>query len=102
MVILAQTSNTLIRIRKFHLHYLDHAHLNGRPDLVIANKGSNDVSILLNQAQGNSFTFVPGPRLQAGTGPVSTVVQETTGDVFVHGRPGSGHLFSSVTIRIAA
>ena len=52
----------------------------GRPDLVVANKGSNDVSILLNQSQGNSFTFTPGPRLKAGSGPVSTVVQDVTGD----------------------
>ena len=52
----------------------------GRPDLVVANKGSNDVSILLNQSQGNSFTFTPGPRLKAGSGPVSTVVQDVNGD----------------------
>ena len=52
----------------------------GRPDLVVANKGSNDVSILLNQPQGNSITFTPGPRLKAGSGPVSTVVQDVTGD----------------------
>ena len=31
----------------------------GKPDLVVANKGSNDVSILLNQSQGNSITFAP-------------------------------------------
>ena len=52
----------------------------GRPDLVVANKGSNDVSILLNQPQGNSITFTPGPRLKAGSGPVSTVVKDVTGD----------------------
>ena len=52
----------------------------GRPDLVVANKGSNDVSILLNQTQGNSITFTPGPRLKAGSGPVSTVVKDVTGD----------------------
>ncbi|MGA7498558.1 MAG: VCBS repeat-containing protein, partial [Isosphaeraceae bacterium] len=52
----------------------------GKPDLVIANKGSNDVSILLNQSQGNSITFTPGPRLKVGTGPVSTVVKDVTGD----------------------
>jgi hypothetical protein len=46
------------------------ANLNGRPDLIVANKGSNDVSILLNEPQGNSFTFVPGPRLSVGEGPV--------------------------------
>ena len=52
----------------------------GRPDLVVANKGSNDVSILLSQKQGNSITFIPGPRLKAGSGPVSTVVQDVNGD----------------------
>ena len=52
----------------------------GRPDLVVANKGSNDVSILLNQPQGNSITFMPGPRLKVGSGPVSTVVKDVTGD----------------------
>ena len=52
----------------------------GRPDLVVANKGSNDVSILLNQKQGNSITFTPGPRLKVGSGPVSTVVRDFLGD----------------------
>ena len=52
----------------------------GRPDLVVANEGSNDISILLNQPQGNSITFTPGPRLKAGSGPVSTVVQDVNGD----------------------
>jgi hypothetical protein len=57
------------------------ANLNGRPDLVVANEGSNDVSILLNQATASGgFTFVPGPRLQAGLGPVATVVQDVNGD----------------------
>src|SRR5271157_5948739 len=52
----------------------------GRLDLVVANKGSNDVSILLNRKQGNSITFIPGPRLKVGSGPVSTVVQDVTRD----------------------
>ena len=57
------------------------ANLNGRPDLVIANRGSNDVSILLNVATADGgFTFVPGPRLQAGVGPVATVVGDLTGN----------------------
>ena len=30
------------------------------PDLVVADKGSNDVSILLNQSQGRTFSFTPG------------------------------------------
>ncbi len=52
----------------------------GRPDLIIANEGSNDVSILINVKVGNSFTFEPGPRLQAGVGPVSTVVADVLGN----------------------
>jgi FG-GAP-like repeat len=52
----------------------------GRPDLIIANKGSNDVSILLNVKVGNSFTFEPGPRLQAGIGPVATAVADVPGN----------------------
>jgi hypothetical protein len=56
------------------------ANLNGRPDLIIANKGSNDVSILLNVATADGgFTFVPGPRLQAGEGPVATTVAKVNG-----------------------
>ena len=57
------------------------ADLNGRsPDLVVANKGSNDVSILLNRTQGAASPSLPGPRLKAGAGPVSTVVEDVTGD----------------------
>jgi hypothetical protein len=47
------------------------ANLNGRPDLIVANAGSNDVSILLNEPEGNGFTFVQGPRLKVGAGPVA-------------------------------
>ncbi len=35
----------------------------GRPDLIVANEGSNDVSILLNEPSPTGFTFVQGPRL---------------------------------------
>jgi hypothetical protein len=58
------------------------AALNGRPDLVVANQGSNDVSVLLNQATADGgFTFVAGPRLAAGDGPTSTVVRDVNGDL---------------------
>src|SRR5262249_5774914 len=56
----------------------------GLPDLVVANKGSNDVTLLLgsrtlaNSATG--WTLTPGPRLRAGMGPVSTTVHDVTGD----------------------
>ena len=52
----------------------------GRLDLIVANKGSNDVSILFNEKVGNSFTFVPGPRLNAGVGPVATALADIKGN----------------------
>ena len=60
------------------------AKLNGRPDLIVANEGSNDVSILLNEKEGNGFTFVEGPRLRAGAGPVALLY----GDFSRNGTPG--------------
>src|SRR5262249_31587380 len=36
----------------------------GLPDLVVANEGSNDVSILMGQRQGADWTLAPGPRLK--------------------------------------
>ena len=53
----------------------------GEPDLVVADEGSNDVSILLNQSQkGGTIAFSAGPRLSSGgSGPVSTVVGDFTG-----------------------
>ena len=57
------------------------AYLTGSlPDLVVADEGSNQVSILLNHSDGNDFNFTLGPRLNAGgIGPVSTVVGNFTG-----------------------
>jgi hypothetical protein len=62
----------------------------GIPDLVVTNKGSNDISILLGQGQRDpvtgailNWTLTPGPRLRAGLAPTSTVVQ----DVFGNGKP---------------
>jgi hypothetical protein len=54
------------------------------PDLVVADKGSNEVSILLNQSQpGGGIAFAAGPRLNAGgSGPVSTVVGYFSGGAF--------------------
>jgi hypothetical protein len=58
--------------------------VNGLPDLVVADKGSNQVSILLNTSQpGGPISFTAGPRLNAGgTGPVSTVVGRFTAGPF--------------------
>ncbi|MBV8233825.1 MAG: VCBS repeat-containing protein, partial [Planctomycetaceae bacterium] len=57
------------------------ADLNGRPDLVVADEGSNDIAVLLNvPTPGGGFTFTNGPRLQLktptkqGIGPVATTV----------------------------
>ncbi len=57
------------------------AYLTGAlPDLVVADEGSDQVSILLNQ--GN-FNFAPGPRLNSGgSGPVSTVVGNFNGGAY--------------------
>jgi hypothetical protein len=54
------------------------------PDLVVADEGSNQVSILLNQSQiGGTISFSAGPRLNSGgSGPVSTVVNNFTGGAF--------------------
>jgi len=53
-------------------------------DLVVADKGSNQVSILVNQSQpGGQISFSAGPRLNSGgSGPVSTVVGNFTGGAF--------------------
>jgi hypothetical protein len=49
------------------------------PDLVVANEGSNDVTILLGHGQGQNWTLEPGPRLKAfGSGPVSTALRPVT------------------------
>lgn len=52
----------------------------GRPDLIVANEGSNTVSILLNEPVGNGFTFVPGPRLKVGAGPVAVLYGDFNGN----------------------
>lgn len=51
-------------------------------DLVVANHGSNDVSILLNSGatSGAWQGFANGPRLDVGQAPVSTALQDVTGD----------------------
>lgn len=51
------------------------------PDLVVANAGSNDISILLSQGQGDDFTLLPRPRIASGgSGPVSSTVADANGD----------------------
>ena len=55
------------------------ANLNGQPDLIVANSGSNDVSILLGQGSGSSWTLVPGPRISTDAGPVAVAVGNILG-----------------------
>jgi hypothetical protein len=54
------------------------------PDLVVADEGSNQVSILINGSRkGGAISFSPGARLNAGgIGPVSTVVGHFAGGTF--------------------
>jgi hypothetical protein len=54
----------------------------GIPDLVVANEGSNDLSIWFGQGRGADWTMTPGPRLDAGVGPVATVIRDVSGDAF--------------------
>lgn len=50
-------------------------------DLVVANAGSDDVSVLLGAADAAGWTFRPGPRLSTGgAGPNGVVVQDQDGD----------------------
>jgi hypothetical protein len=55
------------------------ANLNGQPDLIVANSGSNDVSILLGQGKGSNFTLVPGPRIKTDAGPVAVAAGDILG-----------------------
>jgi hypothetical protein len=50
------------------------ANLNGQPDLLVADTGSNDVAVLLGQGKGPSWTLIPGPRVKTDAGPVALAV----------------------------
>jgi hypothetical protein len=56
------------------------ANLNGQPDVLVADTGSNDVSVLLGQGKGTAWTLIPGPRIQTEAGPVATVVGNLLGN----------------------
>ena len=56
------------------------ANLNGQPDLIVADSGSNDVSILLGQGSGANWTLVPGPRVSTDAGPVAVAVGNILGN----------------------
>jgi hypothetical protein len=76
------------------------ADLNGDPipDMIVADKGSNDVSILLGAMVGGRWSATPGPRLSLGgsIGPVSTVLRDVNGD----GKPDLVVTNSDGTIRV--
>ena len=55
------------------------ANLNGQPDLLVADTGSNDVSVLLGQGSGSSWTMIPGPRIKTDAGPVAVAVGNLLG-----------------------
>ena len=55
------------------------ADLNGQPDLLVADTGSNDVSVLLGQGSGSSWTMIPGARVQTDAGPVALAVGNLLG-----------------------
>ena len=55
------------------------ANLNGQPDLLVADTGSNDVSVLLGQGSGSSWTMNQGPRVQTDAGPVALAVGDLLG-----------------------
>ena len=56
------------------------ANLNGQPDLIVADSGSNDVSILLGEGSGANWTLVPGPRIGTDAGPVAVAVGNILGN----------------------
>ncbi len=60
---------------------LDVADLNddGIPDLVVADAGSNDVSVLLGQGRGAAWSLHAGPRIKTDAGPVAVAVGRLLG-----------------------
>lgn len=52
----------------------------GIADLVVANRGSNDVTILLGRGEGADWTLTPGASLAAGSAPVRTALQDVNAD----------------------
>ena len=68
----------------------------GIPDMLIANRGSNDVSVLFGSyGDDGAWLGVAGPRLRSGgAGPISVAVRELTGDnvldlVVINGQSGT-------------
>ena len=54
----------------------------GIPDMLIANQGSNDVSVIFGSYDANGdWVGIPGPRLKSGgDGPIAVIVRDLTGN----------------------
>jgi FG-GAP-like repeat len=52
-------------------------------DLIVANRGSDSVTVLMGQGSGANWTLIPGQTLAAGVSPVRTAVQ----DINLDGKP---------------
>ena len=51
------------------------------PDMIVANQGSNDISILFGKIVNGVWQGTPGPRLQSGgNGPLATALRDVNGD----------------------
>jgi hypothetical protein len=67
----------------------------GVPDMLVANKGSNDVSVIFGSIVAGRWVGTAGPRLKSGgDGPVATMLRDTNGDgisdlVVTNGQSGS-------------
>jgi VCBS repeat protein len=66
----------------------------GLPDLVTANAGSNDVSVLLGRGDG---TFTAPRRFTVGTNPVSVAIGDLNGDL-IPDLVTADPVFSAVTV----
>ena len=55
----------------------------GIPDMLIANQGSNDVSVIFGSYDANGdWVGIPGPRLKSGgDGPIAVIVRDLNGDL---------------------
>src|SRR5262249_3090121 len=53
----------------------------GLPDMLVANKGSNDVSVIFGRIVAGQWVGTAGPRLKSGgDGPVATMLSNRNGD----------------------
>jgi len=51
----------------------------GPPDLIVADEGSDEVTVLIGRGTGDGWTMIPGPRLKVGAGPTATMVVDVSG-----------------------